>query len=132
MPIKEIIDKILNDMWERPFARNWECEERNMRKILTRHFQPIEDKVGEKKHICWSLQEHSETCDICWKRYSETQVQEAIEIIIKEQKATATLLQRKMWISFAVWADIMDELEKRWIVWPQIWARPRKIFTHIT
>lgn len=62
------------------------------------------------------------------KRYTEEQIQEAIQIIIEENRATATLLQRKLWISFAIAADIIYELENRGIVWPQEWAKPRKIY----
>jgi S-DNA-T family DNA segregation ATPase FtsK/SpoIIIE len=58
----------------------------------------------------------------------EQLVQQAIEIIKQTRRASATLLQRKLWIGFARAARIMDILEERWIVWPQEGAKPREIY----
>jgi S-DNA-T family DNA segregation ATPase FtsK/SpoIIIE len=58
----------------------------------------------------------------------EQLVQQAIEIIRQTRRASATLLQRKLWIGFARAARIMDILEQRWIVWPQQGAKPREIY----
>ena len=45
MTKEELIEKIIDDMWERPFARTWEWEAKNMRKILKKHIQqPTQDK----------------------------------------------------------------------------------------
>lgn len=57
----------------------------------------------------------------------EDLVQQATDIIIQTRKASATLLQRKLWIWFARAARVMDILEERWVVWPQDWAKPREI-----
>ncbi len=55
-------------------------------------------------------------------------VQEAIQIISETKKASATMLQRKLWIWFARAAKIMDILEEQWVVWPAEWAKPRDIY----
>ena len=54
-------------------------------------------------------------------------VEQAIEVILETRKASATLLQRKLNLWFARAARVMDELEKRGIVWPQDGAKPRDI-----
>lgn len=54
-------------------------------------------------------------------------IDQAIEVILETRKASATLLQRKLNLGFARAARVMDELEKRWIVWPQDGAKPREI-----
>ena len=57
----------------------------------------------------------------------EELIQQAIEIIQQTRKASITLLQRRLKIGFARAARLMDELEERWIVWPQEWSKPREI-----
>lgn len=57
----------------------------------------------------------------------EDLIQQAIEVILDTRKASATLLQRRLWLWFARAARIMDELENRGIVWPQEWAKAREI-----
>ena len=57
----------------------------------------------------------------------EDLIQQAIEIILETRKASATLLQRKLWLWFGRAARIMDELENRGIVWPQEGAKAREI-----
>ena len=54
-------------------------------------------------------------------------IQQAIEVILETRKASATLLQRKLNLWFARAARVMDELEKRGVVWPQDGARAREI-----
>ena len=58
----------------------------------------------------------------------EELIQQAIQVIAETRKASATLLQRKLNVWFARAARIMDELEERWIIWPQQWAKPRDIY----
>ena len=58
----------------------------------------------------------------------ETVIQECIDVIKKTGKASATLLQRKVWIGWSRASEILDILEERWLVWPQVWAKPREIF----
>ncbi len=55
-------------------------------------------------------------------------VQQAIEIIRQNKKASATLFQRKLGVWFARAARIMDILEDQWIIGPQDWAKPREIY----
>ena len=58
----------------------------------------------------------------------EKYVQRAIEIILEYKKVSTTLLVRKMNTSFAMASMIMDALENKWIIWPQVWAKPREIY----
>ncbi len=57
----------------------------------------------------------------------EAIIAQAIDVIIETCKASATLLQRKLNLGFARAARVMDELERRGVVWPQDGARPRDI-----
>lgn len=58
----------------------------------------------------------------------ETMIWKAREVIWRTWKASATMLQRELEISFPLAAQLIDQLEKEWIVWPQEWAKPRKVF----
>ncbi len=62
-----------------------------------------------------------------WAGDDEELIQQAIEIIQQTRKASITLLQRRLKIGFARAARLMDELEERWIVWPQEGSKPREI-----
>ena len=58
----------------------------------------------------------------------EALIQQAIEVISKTRKASATMLQRKLNIGFARAARIMDALEEKGVIWPQDGAKPRDIY----
>lgn len=62
-----------------------------------------------------------------WNGDDEDLIQQAIEIVLETRKASATLLQRRLWLWFARAARIMDELENRGVVWPQEGAKAREI-----
>lgn len=55
-------------------------------------------------------------------------IEQAIQVISETRKASATLLQRKLWVGFARAARIMDQMEERWLIGPQDGAKPRDIF----
>jgi DNA segregation ATPase FtsK/SpoIIIE-like protein len=57
----------------------------------------------------------------------EDLAEQAIEIIRKRGKASATMLQRTLNVGFARAARIMDMLEERGVVGPQDWAKAREI-----
>lgn len=58
----------------------------------------------------------------------EKYIKLAIRIILEYKKVSATFLQRELNIWFAMADKIVDELENRWIIWPQVWAKPREIY----
>ena len=58
----------------------------------------------------------------------EEDIQKALAILKKEKKASATIIQKWLWIWFASSARIIDEIEKRGYVGPQEWAKPREIY----
>lgn len=86
-------------------------------------YHPEIIKILESKVENWWIWDSDE-----WWSDDEDLVQRAIETISQTKKASATLLQRKLWIWFARAARIMDILEERWVVWPQDWAKAREIF----
>jgi S-DNA-T family DNA segregation ATPase FtsK/SpoIIIE len=57
----------------------------------------------------------------------EELIQQCIEVIRSEQKASVSLLQRRLRLGYTRAARIMDELEKRGIVGPSKGAEPRDI-----
>lgn len=57
----------------------------------------------------------------------EEEVQSCVEVIRSEQKASVSLLQRRLRLSYAKAAAIMDELQNRGIVGPANGAEPREI-----
>lgn len=63
-----------------------------------------------------------------WWDSDDELVEQAIQIIQQTRKASATLLQRKLWVGFARAARIMDILEEKGVIGPQDGAKPRDIF----
>jgi len=57
----------------------------------------------------------------------EEVIQASIEVIRSEQKASVSLLQRRLRLGYTRAARIMDELENRGIVGPSKGAEPRDI-----
>jgi tetratricopeptide (TPR) repeat protein len=58
----------------------------------------------------------------------EELIQQCIEVIRSEQKASVSLLQRRLRLGYTRAARIMDELESRGVVGPSKSAEPRDIF----
>jgi S-DNA-T family DNA segregation ATPase FtsK/SpoIIIE len=54
-------------------------------------------------------------------------IQQCIEVIRSEQKASVSLLQRRLRLGYGRAARVMDELENRGIVGPSNGAEPREI-----
>ena len=54
---------------------------------------------------------------------------EAVDIVVGAQKASTSLLQRKLKIGYSRAARLIDMLEERGIVGPQIGSKPREILT---
>lgn len=76
--------------------------------------------------LSWNSSESSyDSSNISWD--DEELIKQAIEIIQQTRKASITLLQRRLKIWFARAARLMDQLEEKWIVWPQEWSKPRDI-----
>lgn len=59
--------------------------------------------------------------------FEDSLEKEAVEFIIRSQKASATLLQRQLRIGYARAARLLDILEQKGIVGPADGAKPRKI-----
>ena len=57
----------------------------------------------------------------------ETLVQQAMEIILRDRRATTSYLQRAMRIGYNRAASIIDILEQRGVIGPQIGSAPREI-----
>ncbi len=57
----------------------------------------------------------------------EDLIQRCIEVIRSEQKASVSLLQRRLRLGYTRAARLMDELENRGIVGPSVGAEPREI-----
>ncbi len=62
-----------------------------------------------------------------WNGDDDELIKQSIEIIQQTHKASITLLQRRLKVWFARAARLMDQLEEKWIVWPQEWSKPREI-----
>ena len=58
---------------------------------------------------------------------AEELIQQCIEVIRTEQKASVSLLQRRLRLGYGRAARLMDELEDRGIVGPSKGAEPRDI-----
>lgn len=58
----------------------------------------------------------------------DDKVPEAIEVIRRTGKASATILQRMLSVWYARAAKILDILESKWMIWPANWAKPRDVY----
>ena len=58
---------------------------------------------------------------------SDEMLPKAIEVVVENQMASTTLLQRKLKLGYARAARIVDELEQRGIVGPYEGSKPRKV-----
>jgi hypothetical protein len=67
------------------------------------------------------------TIQTCKNRLGEEIIQQCIEVIRSEQKASVSLMQRRLRLGYTRAARIMDELEGRGIVGPSKGAEPRDI-----
>ncbi len=80
----------------------------------------IKDEAGNKKFIDIQASLPPEYDD-------EELLTEAKDIVIKSGRASASLLQRKLWIGYARAASLLDSLEELGIVGPQKGSNPREV-----
>jgi len=114
-----------------PFVETWEIES-VVQTLKNKYMNWLSEDDIYNPEIIQALEDK---LDNSWSSFGwwgggtdEELIQQAIQIIAETRKASATLLQRKLNVWFARAARIMDELEERWIVWPQEWAKPRDIY----
>ncbi len=69
----------------------------------------------------------SGTIGVAGPNDDEDLIQRCIEVIRSEQKASVSLLQRRLKLGYTRAARLMDELENRGIVGPSVGAEPREI-----
>ncbi len=58
----------------------------------------------------------------------DDKIPEAIEVIRRTWKASATLFQRMLSVWYARAAKLLDILEAKWMIGPSNWAKPREIY----
>lgn len=114
-----------------PFVETWEIET-VVQTLKNKYMNWLSEDDIYNPDIIQALEDKMETAgwSFGWggNGTDEELIQQAIQVIAETRKASATLLQRKLNVWFARAARIMDELEERWIVWPQEWAKPRDIY----
>lgn len=115
-----------------PFVETWEIE-RVVETLKEKYMQWLSEDDIYNPEIIQALEDKVETATWSFGTSGtwgsdEELIQQAIQVIAETRKASATLLQRKLNVWFARAARIMDELEERWIIWPQQWAKPRDIY----
>lgn len=113
-----------------PFIETWEIEN-IVKHLKDKYMQGLSEEDIYNPEIMQALEDKLETLSsatgIGWGGSDEELIQQAIQIISQERKASATMLQRKLNVGFARAARIMDALEERWVIWPQDGAKPREI-----
>ena len=111
-----------------PFIDTWETEDL-VRAIKEKYMEWISENDIYHPEIMRILESKWEYAWWWWdlNAWDEELVEQAIDIILKKQKASATMLQRTLWIWFPRAARILDVLEERGYVGPQEGAKPREI-----
>ena len=114
-----------------PFVETWEIES-VVQTLKNKYMNWLSEDDIYNPEIIQALEDKLENSGWVFGGWSggsdEELLQQAIQVIAETRKASATLLQRKLNVGFARAARIMDELEERWVVWPQEWAKPRDIY----
>jgi S-DNA-T family DNA segregation ATPase FtsK/SpoIIIE len=82
-------------------------------------FEENSDENGKDRDIFEDYAENSDDDDL---------LQEAIEMVKQTQKASASLLQRKLKVGYARAARLLDMMEEKGIVGPGDGAKPREVF----
>jgi S-DNA-T family DNA segregation ATPase FtsK/SpoIIIE len=99
--------------------------------ITDRETQGVVDFISKQARPSYEMEIHKQLSK-SWSNESgidedEELVQQCIEVIRSEQKASVSLLQRRLRLGYTRAALIMDELENRGIVGPSKGAEPRDI-----
>jgi S-DNA-T family DNA segregation ATPase FtsK/SpoIIIE len=76
-------------------------------------------------------EEDSKTHNTQDEEYEEPLYDEIVEFVIKEQKASASLLQRRFRLGYNRAARIIDLLEERGIIGPQNGSKPREVLVKL-
>jgi len=82
-------------------------------------------KKEEPKNL--DIDESSSTSSAQGGDFTPEELEKAIELVIAEQKASASMIQRQMGIGYAKAAKIIEVLEQRGIVGPMNGRKPRKV-----
>ena len=104
--------------------------EKEVKKVvdhLEENIKPIErisdtELVSQIEEMEFTFPEESEPF------FDDPLLEEAKRIVIEAQKASASLLQRKLRIGYARAARLLDLLEQKGIVGPSEGAKPRKVY----
>jgi S-DNA-T family DNA segregation ATPase FtsK/SpoIIIE len=102
--------------------------------ITDQEIQSVVDSIAIQGKPSYELEIHKQlskpsngTGDESGIDEDEDIIQQCIEVIRSEQKASVSLLQRRLRLGYGRAARIMDELENRGIVGPSNGAEPRDI-----
>jgi len=101
--------------------------------ITDQEIQDIVDFIAKQGKPSYELEIHQQLSQPAHEIESsgtdedEDLIQQCIEVIRSEQKASVSLLQRRLRLGYTRAARIMDELENRRLVWPSKGAEPRDI-----
>lgn len=77
------------------------------------------------------LESESKTHNTQEEEYEEPLYDEIVEFVVKEQKASASLLQRRFRLGYNRAARVIDLLEKRGIIGPQNGSKPREVLVKL-
>ena len=125
--IKNVVDHI--KLAKEPEDENQENWEWDFQEDITRDFTKMNSAWSIWWWYSWTPWVWAIDLDaIASASKQDEKVWEAIAVIQRTWKASATLLQRMIWVWYARAAKILDILEEQWVVWPSNWAKPREVY----
>ena len=103
--------------------------------ITDQEIQSIVDSIAKQGKPSYEVEIHNQLSkpvstfdgESSGSEEDEALIEQCIEIIRSEQKASVSLLQRRLRLGYGRAARIMDELENRGVVGPSKGAEPRDI-----
>jgi len=87
--------------------------------------EPVEEEEGLKEAL---MRPVSEEKNLSWTKEGDSLYEQAKEIVILSNKASASLLQRKLQIGYPRAARLIDVLEQNGLIGPQDGTKPREVY----
>lgn len=129
-------DMLYSPIWSEPSRIQWVLVETEEVESVINHIKRTidpnmldwyyDEAITSWEPMWWNMSWFSGE----WEWYDEDPkiLEEAIKVVREANKASTSLLQRRLKLWYARAARVIDILEEMWIVWPWDWSKPRDVY----